>query len=255
MATRTAGASAIRVGLPPGEVVPRRPRPDHHGAGLSVVLDTESPTITVLAPTEVVGRRLESVLAAAHLTVLGVERTVPALIRHGAHSLVVIASGRSISERRTTLGRLRKRFPETRIVVVGPSDSRAAVRATIEAGADGLLYDADVERSLVPTVEAVLAGQVVVPADRRREMDPPTLSGREKQALGLVIMGLSNREIASQLFLAESTVKCHLSSAFAKLGVRSRHEAVTEILAPNSRLGIGILDISTGERPRLEARS
>jgi DNA-binding NarL/FixJ family response regulator len=81
------------------------------------------------------------------------------------------------------------------------------------------------------------------------------LSGREKQALGLVIMGLSNRQIASQLYLAESTVKCHLSSAFAKLGVRSRHEAVTEILAPNSRLGIGILGISAHERPPLEARS
>ena len=62
-----------------------------------------------------------------------------------------------------------------------------------------------------------------------------------EQVLGLVVMGYMNGQIAQQLFLAESTVKSHLSSAFAKLGVRSRNEAVELIVDPEQGLGTGIL--------------
>ena len=48
-----------------------------------------------------------------------------------------------------------------------------------------------------------------------------------------VAAGLTNSEIAESLFLSESTVKSHLSSAFAKLGVRSRREAAALVLDPD----------------------
>jgi predicted transcriptional regulator len=56
-----------------------------------------------------------------------------------------------------------------------------------------------------------------------------------------VAAGLTNGEIADSLFLSESTVKSHLSSAFAKLGVRSRKEAAALVLDPEQGLGAGLL--------------
>gem|GEM_PF-6309425 len=53
--------------------------------------------------------------------------------------------------------------------------------------------------------------------------------------------GLTNREIAARLYLAESTVKTHLSSAFRKIDARSRAEAVERIQDPESELAAGII--------------
>jgi DNA-binding NarL/FixJ family response regulator len=56
-------------------------------------------------------------------------------------------------------------------------------------------------------------------------------------------MGFTNAAIAAKLFLAESTVKSHLSSAFTKLGVHSRHEAAA-LLADPDQVGLGVLTIA-----------
>jgi DNA-binding NarL/FixJ family response regulator len=69
------------------------------------------------------------------------------------------------------------------------------------------------------------------------------LTTREKQILALVVTGLTNAQIAGTLFLAESTVKSHLSSAFSKLGVSSRYEAASVVLDPERGRGLGIREI------------
>ena len=69
----------------------------------------------------------------------------------------------------------------TRIVAVMPEDSRRGVRRALEAGADGVVFETELESTLSLTVRAVLAGQTVVPAAGRLELDRPTLSTREKQ--------------------------------------------------------------------------
>lgn len=129
------------------------------------------------------------------------------------------------------LRRVRGQAPETRIVVVA-ADSGGASRQALNAGADAFVPRRASDRLLAPAVHAVLAGLVCVPREARRVLAKPTFSHREKEVLGLLVTGLTNREIASRLFLAESTVKSHLVSAFSKLGVRSRKDAVALLLDP-----------------------
>jgi DNA-binding NarL/FixJ family response regulator len=140
-----------------------------------------------------------------------------------------------------------KANPQARILAIMPGDtSNAWLRRALIAGASGLVLVGDVERALVPTAHAVLAGQLAVPVALSRQIAPRPLSYREKQILGLVVLGFTNREIADKLYLAESTVKTHLSSAFTKLDARSRSEAVARILDPESGYGVGILAIADG---------
>jgi len=140
-----------------------------------------------------------------------------------------------------TVESLTQRFQETTIVAACPSIERWEMRAALAAGAAGVVLHEDLDAALGPCLRAVLTGQICVPRAHWRQIEPPALSAREKQILGLVVMGYMNGQIAEQLFLAESTVKSHLSSAFGKLGVRSRNEAVKLIVDPERGLGMGIL--------------
>lgn len=136
---------------------------------------------------------------------------------------------------------LTKRFVPSPVVVVCASIQRWEVRAALAVGAAGVVIYDDLANSLGPCLQAVQVGHICVPRGHWRQIEPPALSTREKQILGLVVMGYMNSQIAEQLFLAESTVKSHLSSAFGKLGVRSRNEAVDLILNPERGFGMGIL--------------
>lgn len=139
---------------------------------------------------------------------------------------------------------IRPKLPACPVIVVWPGASQGDPRRALRAGADALVNDCSLERELGPTVRAVCAGLTCVPLRHRAILDAEALSMREKQILGMLVRGFTNAEIAAKLFLAESTVKSHLSSAYAKLGVRSRQAAATMILDPHGGLGPGILAIS-----------
>lgn len=162
-----------------------------------------------------------------------------------AHDVVVLACGDG--DFADDVRQIGVRCPGARIVVVlDATGRRSAIRRALDAGAVGVVWSSTLASVLAPTVGAVAAGQVAVPLVHRDEVVRATLTTREKQILGLVVMGLSNGEIADKLYLAESTVKSHLSSAFGKLGVRSRNEATALILDPDSGVGPGILGIPSG---------
>jgi len=158
-----------------------------------------------------------------------------------APSVIVLWVEDTIASLARFIEPLAQRFAQTPIVVACSSIQRWEVRAALTAGAAGVVLHDDLDSALAPCLQSVQAGQVCVPRAHWRQIEPPALSAREKQILGLVVMGYMNSQIAEQLFLAESTVKSHLSSAFGKLGVRSRNEAVDLIVDPERGFGMGIL--------------
>lgn len=154
---------------------------------------------------------------------------------------------------RSRLAQLDTEAGPVRFVVVVASDCGLdGVRALLTSGADGVVMQADIATALAPTIHAVCCGQLVVPHALAQSIARPVLTTREKQILGLVVLGFTNREIADQLVVAESTVKSHLFTAFRRLGVRTRKEATALILDPDTGLGSGILGISESYEPQVE---
>jgi DNA-binding NarL/FixJ family response regulator len=129
-----------------------------------------------------------------------------------------------------TLRRVRRELQEPAIVAVSAPATATGVRRGLDAGAAAIVFEPLIESTLAVTISAVGSGQAVVPRELRASVQRPTLSHRERQVLTYVCDGLTNAQIAEQLFLSESTVKSHLSSAFAKFGVRSRREAAALFL-------------------------
>jgi DNA-binding NarL/FixJ family response regulator len=177
------------------------------------------------------------------------------LLEHGGEhdsSLIALWIEDASSRAAQRVEMLQRGIEHALVVVICPEIQRWEVRAVLAAGAAGVVLEREMAGALGPCLHAVRVGQICVPRKQWRQIAPPALSAREKQILGLVVMGYMNSQIAERLFLAESTVKSHLSSAFGKLGVRSRNEAVHLILDSERGLGMGILAL--GGEP-LEAGS
>jgi DNA-binding NarL/FixJ family response regulator len=124
-------------------------------------------------------------------------------------------------------------------------DDDAYVFALLEAGAAGYLLKNVRTRDLVEAVRATHAGESVLhpviarkvinrfsrSEDRSQEAPSATkLTERELEVLALAARGMSNRDIADQLFLSSRTIQAHLASIFAKMEVGSRTEAVVRAL-------------------------
>ena len=203
--------------------------------------DAASTSVAVLGAGEALSRRIGLVLVQGELIVVplhGRGNGTPAV----PEVLVVVQEFRLL-ERPALLERACLSAPGIPVVAVALQTTAAhAVRKALHAGAAGLVELERLETALVPTVQAALAGQLCIPRDREEEMDAPALSAREREVLVLVGRGLSNAQIAAELYLSPSTVKSHLASAFRKLGVRSRAEAAAIILSPAIRRELGLPD-------------
>jgi DNA-binding NarL/FixJ family response regulator len=201
--------------------------------------------VAVVASDDVIARRIAKTLLGA-IEIWDQVEDVTELSEGTANAnAIVLASGASAGQRKTLIRAAKRRFPGIPVIVVAPPSSNGIYKA-LEAGAAGYVLEAEIEAALAATVRAVGAGQVVVPRQRHQSAVRPALSYREKQTLELVALGLTNREIADRLFLAESTIKTHLTAVFGKLGVGSRAEAAALVLDPEQKLGLGILGLSAG---------
>lgn len=139
--------------------------------------------------------------------------------------------------------------PETRVLILTTFDIDEYAVDGLKAGASGFLLKDVPPAELVAAIHTVAAGDsVVAPAMTRRLLDRfvrgeggevdqsrlDVLSAREQEVLEQIGLGLTNQEIAEKLFLAEATVKTHVSRILSKLELRDRVQAV--ILAYQTRL-------------------
>ena len=146
------------------------------------------------------------------------------------------ATKRLLSE---PLGAGADRYP--RILMLTTFDIDEYVYEAIRAGASGFLLKDALPAELAGAVRVVARGDALLDPQvtrrviehfardtlpRQEPVSLDALTSRERDVLALVARGLSNREIADELVLAEQTVKSHVSRVFGKLGLRDRAQAV-----------------------------
>lgn len=129
---------------------------------------------------------------------------------------------------------IRAGFPAARVLILTTFDSQEDVFCALEAGAVGFLLKSTESEALLEAIRAVQADAYRLPASvaarfqERRQA--PELSLRERQVLGLIVSGRSNKEIGSDLGVAENTVKNHVKMILEKLGVADRTGAATKAI-------------------------
>ncbi|MBP0450549.1 response regulator transcription factor [Kitasatospora sp. RG8] len=204
---------------------------------------------------EVVRRGVHDLLdAEPNLTVVGEAGTVeqalarvPALRPDVAILDMRLPDGDGV----TVCRELRSRMPDLACLILTSFDDEEALLDSIMAGAAGYVLKQISGTDLVSAVRTVASGQSMLdPGATTRLMarlrgdtappasDLPQLTDREREILALIGEGLTNRQIGQRLYLAEKTVKNHISRLLAKLGVERRVQAAviaTQTLAAHDK--------------------
>ncbi|MFD5714091.1 response regulator [Streptomyces pharetrae] len=151
----------------------------------------------------------------------------------------------------TVCRELRSRMPELACLMLTSFDDEEALLDSIMAGASGYVLKQIQGSDLVTAVRTVARGQSLLDPSattrvmarlRGAEQPPdepdvlPDLTAREREILALIGEGLTNRQIGQRLYLAEKTVKNHISRLLAKLGVERRIQAAVIATQAQDRL-------------------
>ena len=189
---------------------------------------------------EVVRRGIADVLEADGITIVGEAATAAEALRRipATRPDVAILDARLPDGSGIDVCRdVRSSLPAVRCLILTSYDDSDAVFAAVMGGASGYLLKQIRGTSLVDAVRQVAAGRSLLdPAVTERLLtrlrqgsvtDPrlATLTDREREILGLIADGLTNRQIGDRLFLAEKTVKNYVSGLLAKLGMQRRTQA------------------------------
>ncbi|TCP96833.1 LuxR family two component transcriptional regulator [Cricetibacter osteomyelitidis] len=141
-----------------------------------------------------------------------------------------------------TLKALRNEDVDARIVILTVSDAKSDIFALVDAGADGYLLKDTEPDTLLSQIKQIAQGEVILSDSikgfllERHSMHNPlnALTERELGVLQLIATGLSNKQIAGQLFISEETVKVHIRNLLRKLNVHSRVAATVLYLEHKS---------------------
>ncbi|HEX2039363.1 MAG TPA: response regulator transcription factor [Acidimicrobiales bacterium] len=146
---------------------------------------------------------------------------------------------------------IRGDVPTTKILMLTVSDEEDDLYEAIKAGANGYLLKEISVEEVAEAIRAVTQGQSLISpsmaskllnefnalvkrAEEKQQFPAPALTAREVEVLRLVAKGMSNREIAEELYISENTVKNHVRNILEKLHLHNRMEAV--IYAVRERL-------------------
>lgn len=131
--------------------------------------------------------------------------------------------------------RITAEFPAVAVLVLTTYADDASIATALRAGARGYLTKDAGRVEIGAALRSTAAGQSTFDREVTRRLvaglapEPASTDGltaRETEVLRLIARGLSNSEIAAQLFISEATVKTHINNTFAKIGARHRAEAV-----------------------------
>ncbi|WMT73377.1 response regulator transcription factor [Bradyrhizobium sp. Ash2021] len=138
--------------------------------------------------------------------------------------------------------RLRENYPRLPVAIVSNDEDRQVIREALTLGAAGYLPKSTSKSELALAIELVLSGSVAVPkgfapssgvtdtnATEALRMRLQELTPQQLRVLGLIRGGLQNKQIATELKLAESTVKAHVTEILRKLKLFSRNKAIIEL--------------------------
>ncbi len=143
-------------------------------------------------------------------------------------------------DRFSGLAAICERLGDVPVIVVSAHDNEDEVRRAMGCGASGYIPKALDSEIIRTALERVLAGDTYLPpsmvgwedmAAVEKIAPPPRLTPRQRDVLGLIAQGFSNKRIAIELSLAEGTVKLHVAALLKVLGVSNRTEAVFEATA------------------------
>ncbi|WP_077624031.1 response regulator [Sediminibacillus massiliensis] len=148
---------------------------------------------------------------------------------------------------------LKKRLPDTNILILTMHDDEEYLFRAIQAGASGCVLKSAPHQELIDAITSVCNGNAYLhPAAQRRLMDEylgnlkndnsdeyQLLSDREKEVLTLIAKGYANKDIAEQLVISVKTVETHKSNLMEKLQMRTRPELVSYALK-KGLLGYGL---------------
>ncbi len=124
--------------------------------------------------------------------------------------------------------------PKVRVLMWTSFENDTAVATAMKHGAAGFLVKTCTARTLIDAIRTAFGGMTVLAPDTLRALQTPAppslpapeLTPRESEVLSALCRGLSNAEMASQLFLSESSIKAHLSSLMQKLDAHTRVKLV-----------------------------
>ena len=137
---------------------------------------------------------------------------------------------------------LLRRHPEMRILVLSTQSSEEDVYRAVQAGAHGYILKAALRDELLHAIREVHEGRKYFDRSSAQSLEDrmarPHLTRREIDVLKMLARGMSNKDIAGKLFIAEVTVKMHVTHLFEKLNVSDRTEAAAVAI----QRGIIVLD-------------